>query len=153
MKTVRVICSIQEGSLGYNNIKQLEAVISSTYKAHFGADYRLVFAWLDLPYRQSYIAGKLSCASTVQLPVEDGMPADKRHPFMSEICAKWQHITGCSKNEIILVSPDMSEYERMHEAFDARVDEKVRKKTKLRMMLRLIVGYFKKGYLTTSTDL
>ena len=40
MKIIQVTCNIQEGSIGYDKIKQLEAIISSTYKTHFGAELR-----------------------------------------------------------------------------------------------------------------
>ncbi|MFC3150071.1 hypothetical protein ACFOEK_03445 [Litoribrevibacter euphylliae] len=153
MKVVRVMCSIQEGSLGQKKIKQLESVMKSTYQAHFGAQYRLVFIWLNIPYEQSYLAGELSTASTVQMPVEDGLPPEQRHPFMSEICAKWQHITGCNKNEIILASSDMTHVNAFYDAMDARFNPALRRKTKRKMLMSLLKGYLRKGYLNTSVNL
>lgn len=153
MTVVRVTCSIQDGSLGQKKIKQLEAVMKSTYQAHFGADNRLVFIWLRIPYEQSYLAGELSTASTVQMPVVDGLPAEQRHPFMSEICAKWQHITGCNKNEIILVSSDMSHVNAFYDAMNARFKASKSKQTQAKMMLNLMTGYVQKGYLNTTVNL
>ena len=153
MKIVRVTLNIQEGSIGYNKIKQLESVIASTYQAHFGSDYKLTFFWLNIPFEQAYLAGKISTASTVQIPVEDGTPDDKRHPFMSEICAKWQHITACSKDEIILVSPDMTESKAFLESMMGRINKDVRTKTKLKMLAGFVGGRLKKGYLNSSINL
>lgn len=152
-KTVLVTCTIQEGSIGYNKIKQLESVISGTYKAHFGAQHRLIFFWLNIPFGQSYIAGKLSTASTVSLPVADATPNNSvRHPFMSEICAKWQHITGCNKNEIILASNDMSHAKDFQAAMAKRFAAPVRAKSQSKLLLSMLKGYLKKGYLTTSVN-
>lgn len=153
MAVVRVTCSIQEGSLGQKKIKQLESVMKSTYQAHFGTNHRLVFIWLSIPYEQSYLAGELSTASTVQMPVADGLPADQRHPFMSEICAKWQHITGCNKNEIILVSSDMSHVSAFYDAMNARFKSSQKNQIQAKMMLSLATGYLQKGYLNTSVNL
>lgn len=153
MKIIQVTCNIQEGSIGYDKIKQLEAIISSTYKTHFGAEYRLVFFWLNLPYQQSYIAGKLSTASSVQIPVQDGLANSKRHPFMSEICAKWMHITGCSKDEIILVSSDKTQAKAFMDSMSSRFKPSVRKRTQFKILFRLCLGRLKKGYFTTSVNL
>lgn len=153
MKIVKVTCNIQEGSLGFKKIKQLESVITSTYQAHFGTDYKLAFMWLSIPYGQSYIAGKLSTTSTVQVPVEDGMPNEKRHPFMSEVCAKWQHITGCSKDEIILVSSDMSHSKAFLNSVVGRINKDVRTKANIKMLAGMVAGKITKGYLTNSVNL
>lgn len=153
MKVIKVTCNIQEGSIGYSKIKQLESVISSTYQAHFGAHYRLVFFWLNIPYEQSYLAGKLSTASTVQVPVEDGTPDEKRHPFMSEICAKWMRITGCNKDEIILVSSDLSHAQAFMDSMANRFKKSERSKTQLKILARLISGRIKKGYFNTSINI
>lgn len=153
MSRIRVSCMIHEGSIGTTKIKQLESVLASTYQAHFGTDKKLVFLWLTIPHGQAYIAGKLSTASTVSIPVADGLPADKRHPFMSEVCAKWQHITNCSKNEIILVSSDMAESTKFQEKLMSRVAESARVKTQAKMLLSMGKGYFSKGYLNTSINL
>ncbi|MEE2764673.1 MAG: hypothetical protein VYA91_14400 [Pseudomonadota bacterium] len=153
MTIIRVTCSIQEGSIGRNKIKQLESVITSTYQAHFGSNNKLVFFWLNIPYEQSYLAGKLSTASTVQIPVKDGTPNEKRHPFMSEVCAKWQHVTGCNKNEIILAASDMSQSKAFTDSMATRFDKSVRTKTQLKMLLGFIGGKLKKGYLNSSVNL
>lgn len=154
MKTVRVASFIQEGSLGYNKIKQLESVITSTYHAHFGTDHRLVFVWVDLPYEHAYLAGKLSTTSTVTMTVEDGTTTDKRHPFMSEVCAKWQHITGCHKNELILnVTDESKSKEFMKVIFNERFNKSARTKTKLKLLATLLTGRVTKGYLNASVVL
>lgn len=153
MKIVKVTCNIQEGSLGYKKIKQLESVIASTYQAHFGTDYRLAFMWLKIPFGQSYLAGELSTASTVQIPVEDGTTNDVRHPFMSEVCAKWQHITGCNKNEIILACSDMSQSKAFLDSMFGRINKDVRGKTKLKLLAGMVGGRIKNGYFSSSVNL
>ena len=151
MARVRITCSIQQGSIGYNKIKKLESVIASTYQAHFGTNFKCSFFWIDLPYQQAYLAGKH--ASTVQVAVPNNTPSDIRHPFMSEICAKWQHITGCSKDEIILVSPDFDHFEQFHLAMQRRFAPEQAKKAQLKMLGKFFLGRFKKGYLNTSVNL
>ncbi len=151
-KTVRIPCMIQEGSLGKKAIKQLESMIKSTYQTHFGVDYKLIFLWMTIPKGQAYLAGKVSTASTVQLPVEDGMPTNKRHPFMFEVCTKWQSITGCSKNEIILNSPDFTPADEHFQSLQARFDDSKKKWTQAKLMGRLLLGYARKGYLTTDVN-
>lgn len=148
-KTIRVLGMIHEGSLGKKAIKQLESVIRSTYHAHFGVDYKLLFVWMSLPKGQAYLAGKPSTASTIQIPVDDGMPSEKRHPFMSEICSKWQYITGCNKNEIILNSSDASQAQAHFEATTERLNESSKKWTQVKLLGRLTSGYLTKGYLNT----
>lgn len=152
MARLRITCSIQQGSIGYNKIKQLESVIASTYQAHFGTRYQCRFFWLDLPYQQAYLAGEQSNASTVQIPVPDNTSNDIRHPFMSEICAKWQHITGCNKNEIILVAPDMSHFNEFHQAMQRRFEPSTAKASQLKLLTRFVIGRFKKGYFNTSVN-
>lgn len=153
MNIIQVTCTIQEGSIGDNKIKQLESVIMSTYQAHFGSHHKLVFFWLTIPYEQSFLAGKRSTASTVQIPVEDGMPDEKRHPFMSEVCAKWQHVTACNKNEIILAASDLSHSKAFKASMSSRFKKSVRSKTLMKMLLSLIGGRFKKGYFNSSVNL
>jgi len=153
MKTVRVICNIQEDSIGYNKIKQLESIITSSYQTHFGDDYKLRFFWLSIPYGQSYLAGKVSTASTVQIPVEDGMPDDKRHPFMSEVCAKWMQITHCSKDEIILASSDMTQAKAFLDSMNSRFKKSKSMKTQVKIILSMIGGRVMKGYFNTSVNL
>ena len=153
MKTIRVMCTIQEGSLGYTKIKQLESSIKTIYQKHFGPDYKLVFMWLTLPCGQAYLAGKLSAASSVQLPVQDGLPASRRHPFMSEVCAQWQEITGCTQDQIILASSDFKESEKFQRGLINRFKPSKRKSTMLKMLMSFIIGRFKKGYYNTSTNL
>ena len=153
MKVIRVMCTIQEGSLGYTKIKQLESSLKDIYKKHFGSGYKLVFMWLNLPYGQAYLAGKLSTASSVQLPVKDGMPSSKRHPFMSEVCQKWQDITGCTKDQIILASSDFKESDKFQQGLVNRFKPSKRKSTMLKMLLSFIKGRFKKGYYNTSITL
>lgn len=153
MARVRITCSIQQGSIGYNKIKQLESVIASTYQAHFGTHYQCAFFWIDLPYQQAFLAGKQSSASTAQVPVPNNTPNDIRHPFMSEVCAKWQHITGCSKDEIILVSPDMDHFDQFHLAMQRRFAPDTAKKAQLKMIAKFFLGRIKKGYLNTSVNL
>lgn len=153
MNIIPVTCSIQEGSIGHNKIKQLESVIASTYQTHFGLENKLIFLWLNIPYEQSYLAGKLSTASTVQIPVNNGMPNETRHPFMSEVCAKWQHVTGCSKNEIILVAPDMSHSKAFAKSVASRFRKSLRAKTQVKMLLGFVTGRARKGYLNSSVNL
>lgn len=152
MAVFRIICSVQEGALDSKTIKQLQATITSTYKAHFGSDFRPIFFWLRIPAGQAYIAGKPSTTSTIQIPVDDNMPDNKRHPFMHEVCVKWQHITGCSKNEIIVNSSDMSQFTQFHQAMEQRFSPEKRKKAKFSMLVRFLFGYLKNGYLNTSVN-
>ncbi|GAA3555489.1 MULTISPECIES: hypothetical protein [Marinobacter] len=153
MNIIPVTCSIQDGSIGHNKIKQLESVITSTYQTHFGSGNKLVFFWLKIPYEQSYLAGKLSTASTVQIPVKNGMPNEMRHPFMAEVCAKWQHVTGCSKNEIILAVSDMSQSKAFTKSMATRFEKSARTKTQIKILTGLIAGKIKKGYLNSSVNL
>ena len=152
-KRVRVMCAIHEGSIGTNKIKQLESVIASTYQAHFGANHKLTFVWMTIPDGQAYLAAQPSNASTLQAPVKDGLPAKERHAFMSEICAKWMHIVGCSKDEIILVAADFIEFEAFSNVMVNRIDKKSRKKTLAKMFFNMLKGKLSKGYLTTSINL
>lgn len=152
MKKIRAMCSIQQGSLGYEKIKQLESVMESTYQSHFGSQHKLTFFWIKVPFEQAYLAGELSTASTVQIPVEDGLSNDKRHTFMSEICAKWQHISGCSKDEIILVCPDHLAFEAFQNAMSVRFKGSG-KSAKLKMLFKLLLGRIRDGYLNTSVNI
>lgn len=152
MKRIRAMCSIQEGSLGYEKIKQLESVMESTYQSHFGSEHKLTFFWIKVPFEQAYLAGELSTASSVQIPVEDGLNNDKRHQFMSEICAKWQHISGCNNNEIILVCPDHAAFDAFQDAMSARFKGSG-KLAKLKILLKLLLGRFRDGYLNTSVNI
>ncbi|BFM17829.1 hypothetical protein R50073_40120 [Maricurvus nonylphenolicus] len=152
-KTVRVPCLIHEGSLGRKTIKQLESMIKGIYQTHFGVDYKLVFMWMTLPKGQAYLAGKISTASTVMVAVEDGLPANKRHPFMLEICDKWQYITGCNKNEIILNSPDFSVADESLNITQSKFDESKKTWAQAKIMSRLLLGRISKGYFTTDINL
>lgn len=152
MGKIRVICSIQDGSIGYKKIKQLESVLQSTYQSHFGLDNKLVCFWLKIPFEQAYLAGELSTASTVQLPVAEGTSNEKRHPFMSEVCAKWQHITGCNKDEIILVCPDSSAFTDFQNAMSVRYSD-IATKMKIKMLFRLFWGRLKSGYFNTTVNM
>lgn len=152
MKKIRVMCSIQRGSLGFEKIKQLESVLESTYQAHFGADYKITCFWIKVPYEQAYLAGRLSTASTVQVPVENGTRNEVRHPFMAEICAKWQHITGCSKDEIILVCPDQNSFQAFQDAMSHRFKGSG-KLPKIKMICKFLLGRFRDGYLNTSVNI
>ena len=152
MKKIRAMCSIQDGSIGYKKIKQLESVLQSTYQSHFGMDNKIVFFWIKIPFEQAYLAGELSTASTVQIPVEDGTSNEKRHPFMSEVCVKWQHITGCNKDEIILVCPDNSAFTDFQNAMSVRHAE-VATKVKLKMLFKFILGRLKSGYFNTTVNM
>ncbi|CAM3850851.1 hypothetical protein [Parendozoicomonas haliclonae] len=153
MKVIRVMCSIQEGAIGKTNIKRLEATIPKIYHKHFGAGYKLVFMWLTIPYGQAWLAGKRSTASSIQLPVEDGLPSDRRHPFMAEVCAHWQEITGCNKDEIILASTDFSHYEEFQQVMLQRFPANKQKVVMLKMLMGFGKGWLKKGYLNNSITL
>nr|WP_143023943.1 hypothetical protein [Pseudomonas benzenivorans] len=153
MKIIPVPCFIQEGSLGSRKIKQLEASISVLYKKHFGRKHVVVFAWLSIPFGQSYLGGNFSNASTVQIPVEDNLPSEKRHSFMREVCTAWQDVTGCSKNEIILVSSDRSDFKKTQAAMMSRFAQSSSRKAKLKMLAGLVRGFISRGYLNSSVNL
>lgn len=153
MKNIRVTCFIQQGAFGDSKILKLESVLTSVYQGHFGRDFKLTFCWISIPYEQSYIAGELSNASTVQMPVEDGTPDPLRHEFMREVCDKWQKITHCSKDEIILVSPNMAKFKAFDNKLMNRFAKSSRRSTKLKMVARMLAGKLKKGYLNTSVNL
>lgn len=151
-KVVRILSMIHEGSIGKNKIKELESMIKGTYAEHFSLDAKLVFLWMTIPNGQAYLAGKPSTASTLQIPVEDGLSNDQRHPFMHDICLKWMDITGCNKNEIILNSPDFSEADAQLERFNSKFKPSSKKLTIAKMFGSLVVGKVQKGYLTTSVN-
>ena len=151
-KVVRVLSMIHEGSIGEKKIKALEEMISTTYAAHFKTDVKLLFLWMTIPNGQAYLAGKPSSASTLQIPVEDNLPNELRHPFMHEICLKWMDITGCNKNEIILNSPDFSEADAQLQRFNTKFKPTAKTLTIAKMFGSMLVGKAKKGYLTTSVN-
>lgn len=152
MKKTQAICSIMDGSLGYRKIKQLEKMVESTYQYHFGSSHKITLFWISVPYEQAYLAGELSTASTLQVPVENGVSNERRHRFMSEICSKWQQISGCSKNEIIFVCPDASAFKEFQDAMSVRFGKR-KAFTKARIMLQLVVGRLRNGYFSTSVNI
>lgn len=148
MKLTPATCFIQEGAFGAAKIKQLEKTLAGLYRQHFGADQRLICLWFSLPYERAFLAGELSNASTVQIPVADGLAAAERHAFMADVCAEWQALTGCSKDEIILVSPDRSVFKQAQATMMSRYGEVHRGKAKRRMFSALVLGRLRKGYLS-----
>ena len=152
MKIIPVPCFIQDGSLGSSTIKKLEVSISDLYKKHFGQKHVVVFVWFSIPFGQSYLAGKFSNASTVQIPVEDNLLSDKRHNFMKEVCEVWLEVTGCGKNEIILVSSDQSGFKKTQAAMMSRFAQSSSRKEKLKILAGLVRGYISRGYLSSSVN-
>lgn len=151
-KVVRVVSMIHQGSMAKRKIKALEVMIKQAYANHFNLDVKLVFIWMTIPNGQAYLGGKPSTASTLQVPVEDKLPNELRHPFMHEICVNWMEITGCNKNEIILNSPDFSEADIQLERFNSKFNPLAKGLVITKMFGSLLIGKARKGYLTTSVN-
>lgn len=151
-KIVRVMCMVHQDSITPKNIKKLQVMMRDRYQEHFGNGSRLIFVWLTLPEGQAYIAGELSTASTVQMPVEDHLIDERRHRFMGEVCSRWQSITDCNKNEIILTCPDSTDAKSHFTAVTQRINSSKRGITQLKVLMKMLLNYFKKGYLNTSIN-
>ena len=151
-QVTRIVAMTQAGALRKQQILLLEEKIRNTFENHFGSSQTLVFVWLTIPAGQAYLAGKPSNASTLQIPVADGLSDEKRHHFMHKISEEWMQITQCDKHEIILNAPDASEAKRQFIIFNEKFRESRRASAQIKMLSKLLVGRVFKGYLTTSIN-
>ncbi len=149
---IRVICTAQDGAIKDEVIKRLQQVIQQTYCRYFGKNNRLTFIWLNIPCGQAFLAAKPSTTSVLQLPVPDLLADHIRHEFMTEVSAQWQGMTGCSKNEIILSCPDASYAKQYFNTVNERFNVSTKTFIQVKLLLRLIMGKLKKGYLNTSIN-
>ena len=149
---IRVICSVQDGAIEDEAVKKLQRAIQETYCRYFGEHHRLTFIWLTIPRGQAFLAAKPSTTSALQLPVPDLLTDHIRHDFMGEVSAQWQGITNCSKNEIILSCPDASYAKQYFNKVNERFNSSTKTFIQIKLLLRLIMGKLKKGYLNASIN-
>ncbi len=149
---IRVIGTVQDGAIEDEVIKRLQLVIGETYCRYFGGNHHLTFIWLTIPRGQAFLAAKPSTTSVLQLPVQDLLADHIRHDFMSEVSAQWQKNTGCSKNEIILSCPDASYAKHYFDKVNERFNASTKVFIQIKLLLRLMIGKLKKGYLNTSIN-
>lgn len=147
------MCMIQQDAIESHKIKKLQSMITRLYKQYFGDNSQPICIWLTIPDGQAYIAGKPSTASTVQIPVADNLPNDKRHEFMRAVCLQWQDISSCNKNEIILTCPGQEDAKAHFSVASERIDKPKRKITNIKLLVKMTFSYFIKGYLSTSINL
>ncbi len=150
---VRMMCFIPAGGLTSGQMNALESTISGLYQRHFGSNYRLMTVRVSVPQNQFYLAGQQSMHCTAQVPVMDGLPDHLRHAFMRESCEAWMKITGCSRNQIIFSSPDLSYAKENMKQLAGRVRRPQRVITAARLLLRLLNSKLRHGHLSVSVNI
>ncbi|WP_252176997.1 hypothetical protein [Endozoicomonas sp. 4G] len=120
--------------------KTLEKDCVRLYQHHFGKHHKLFPIWVEVPRSQAFLAAEPSNATTVSIGVEDDLPNDIRHAFMSEFCKLWMTHTGCNKNEFMLTAMD----------FQAQRDLLALTQTRIRPSRRLLATLQMVGRLAKS---
>ena len=150
---LRVTCLVQQGQQEDKLLKRLEAAIGDAYRRHIEPGTALRFVWLSLPPGQSYVAGRQSRSSTLQIPVPDGTADDLRHAFMAEISEVWMRATGCGEDEVVISVPDMSYAQRFMAHNMGRIDSRRRGRIQLRMLWHILGSRLRRGVAMMSINL
>lgn len=153
MKIIQIVCTVEEGAIGRGITLLLESAVSQIYKAHFGFSHKLIFFWVTVPKGQAFQGGKPSSSSLIQIPLADGTPNSVRHPFMNDVCKRWQLITGCTPSDITLVTPSVSYTSMFRKSLADRSQQPEKIRTGLIRLLRFANGKLKDGFLNSSVNL
>ena len=151
-KKIRMMCLIQESSISSQEIRLLESNAKRLYQKHFGQDYKIMTVWAVIPMGQAFLAAQPSTASTVSIPVENGLDNERRHAFMAEFCQMWMDIVHCNKNEIILSVMDQDLFAEWSGKSMSRINPKTRKFHLLRMAFKLVKSKIINGYFSMNIN-
>lgn len=151
--TVNVMCQVHEKGNWSAHAKKLQACLQSAYATHTRGQDSLRCIWANIPEGQGWLAGHISTASTILLPVPDDITQVERVNMMTQICDDWMEITGCSVDEIIVNAMPKSEAKKYFALAFTRFDPDRGTRFKLRLGLRLLWSKIVKGYFATSTNL
>ena len=151
--TVTVMCTVHEGGVWTGKNGELESVIERAYHEHADSGAKFRFVWVQLPPGQGWLAGHPSTASTLLVPVPDGISQNARVSMMSAICKGWMELTSCNVDEIIVNAMSQTEAGRYLNVSQTRFDPARAGKLKLKLAARLIKNKLTKGFMTTSINM
>lgn len=123
------------------------------YGRQFGRKVKVAFVWMEIPKGQGFVAGHPSTLSSVLAPVPDGISQTDRERFMKAVCDGWRRETSCSVEEIMVSAADASFAERYMVAAQERFDPAKARSLSLKLLGRMLLGWPRKRYLTTTLNM
>ena len=102
------VCLIQEGQVADQHREALAEGLKKIGSECFGDDAGATeIDWVVVRKGFGFKAEGLNTSSAVvQRSVPVGFPQDQREVFLKNVCDFWQQKTGCSVNEILVVTWD-----------------------------------------------
>ncbi|WP_422135274.1 hypothetical protein [Endozoicomonas sp. ALD040] len=154
MSQQRVLMAILvlNGSIATTLRKTLEKDCTRLYQNHFGKHYKLFPIWVEVPRSQAFLAARPSNATTISIGVENDLPNDIRHAFMSEFSELWMNYTGCNKNEIMLTAMDFQAQQDLLKLTQTRIRPSRRPLVTLQMLGRLAKSKIITRHFSTSIN-
>ncbi|MFV3127186.1 hypothetical protein [Niveispirillum sp. KHB5.9] len=152
VKTVRMLCLVQQDAFTADQILRIEAGIRYIYIKYFGP-HRLEGYWMYAPPGQAFVAGAQSTASAVVLPVADGLALDIRHAFMREVTALWMERARCRNSEIVLNATDHTYTVNLIRAMSRRYRPTMRLFGLARMVFGFMRSRLRRGHALISVNM
>ena len=99
------VCIIQQGQAADGCREALAEGLKKIGTEVFGDDAGATeIEWIPVRKGFGFTAGKPSTATVVERSVAVGLPQDKRMAFMEKVSDLWIGVTGCTVNEIVIVT-------------------------------------------------
>lgn len=103
----KILCSIQQGSVGKARIPALESTLHRKYAEHFAGTKPLVL-WAEAPRGQAYTEGRLSDTAWLMIEVPDGTDQAHREKAMLDIAGEWARVAGIPVEKMLVTLCDAS---------------------------------------------
>lgn len=105
--TPHAVCLIQEGQAADRQREALAQGLARIARDAFGEQPDAgAVSWRVVREGFGFTAGEPSRSSLVIHSVPAGLPLERREAFMLEVCALWERVTGCSRDEIVVTAWD-----------------------------------------------
>ncbi len=101
------VCLVQEGQSADRSREALAEGLKKIGTECFGDDAaRIEIDWVVVRKGFGFTAGKPSTSCIVQRSVAAGLPQNQRKDFLTKVSDLWQQETGCSGDEVMVVTWD-----------------------------------------------
>jgi hypothetical protein len=147
----KILCSIQQGTVGTDRIPALEGVLHRKYAEHFGGARPLVI-WAEVPRGQAYTEGRLSDVSWLMVEVADGTDQAHREKAMLDIAAEWARTAGVPVEKMMVTLCDSTLFGEYLAANRNRMLPLHRAWFTVKTLARLVRSRRRDGYAAISVD-
>jgi hypothetical protein len=148
----KILCSIQQGTVGKDRIPTLEAALHRKYAEHFGAEGKPFVIWAEVPRGQAYTEGRLSEGAWLMVEVPDGTDQALRERAMLDIAGEWARVAGVPVEKMMVTLCDSSLFGRYLAANSARMRTLPRIGFLLRTLAGLVRSRRRDGYASVAVN-